>query len=620
MSSSTNKSKKSSSRAAFDGAAFDKAGYCLRHKNIQLAEQVKQDGKLMWKELKMNCPKCAAEHHKSRRVTSLGGAGKVKRGRTVHGMSNPLRDTSKARHMDKEFDTPFDDKGRCHHHPNVQMATKKARGGWKIINKACPRCIEANYDEEVSVYSGTSSRASSKYSRGTRGGDDDRSVRSGQSRRSVTTRTKPVAQGANYDKNGCCTRHPTVNIAKKKLLGGWKEYRDCPKCIDPDYDDMSENASVSSKKSTTSFRSHGSHRSTRSKKSVKSNSSRKGGRATDRYGALPFDEEGYCHAHPSVRLAKKKALGGWKVLHDICPDCAQDASSQAGGSTRSGRSRRSSKGTGRVFDDSGSDASSYRSGKSGKSTSSRKKKIRVKDMRYRDENGKEGRYSGDVNEDHQPHGQGKMKYRDGSAFAGVWNDGSQAHGKTTRSKGSSKDKSSSSSRGGDEKRGSGKKSGDWARREHGKSTTSHSSSADQRAIANGGDNAAAPSSGKKTTVRRMKWMDYYGDPGEYTGEVDSSDMPDGRGSMKYDHGLIQEGSWKEGQFVEGSDMASIAAGGATTATATTAKKSGRSGGGGGGGGQKKSSRSGGGGERSSKKSSSRSGGGGGGSGRRNLEP
>lgn len=421
------RSGRPSTKPAFDGAKFDRDGCCLRHNSVQLAEQVKQDGRLIWKEIKMNCPKCAAEHHKSRRVTSLGGAGKVKRGRTVHGMSNPLRNTQKSgRHMDKEFDTPFDDRGRCHHHPNVQMATKRARGGWKILIKACPKCIEARYDEDVdSVRSGDSSRAGSRRSAG-----DEGSVSSRSTKRSVTSRTRSIKSGGKFDRNGCCTRHPTVQIARKKLLGGWKEYRTCPKCLDPDYDDMADNASVSSRnsrRSATSFRSTGSRRSRRSTKSVKSNSSRRGGGKTDRYGALPFDEEGYCHAHPGVRLAKKKALGGWKVIHDICPECAQDAASAAG-SLRSRSSRRSS-GTGRSFDSSGSDAASCKSG------ASRKKKIRVKDMRYKDENGREGRFSGDVDEDHQPHGQGKMKYRDGSVFTGVWSEGSQVHGKTTRAPG-----------------------------------------------------------------------------------------------------------------------------------------------------------------------------------------
>lgn len=257
-----------------------------------------------------NCPKCASEHHKSRRVTSLGGAGKIKRGRTVHGQSNPLRDTQKnGKNMDVEYDTPFDDLGRCHHHPRVQMATKKVRGGWKILMNACPKCIEAKYDEDCSVTSSKS--GGSRSSRRSKGRDvDDGSVSSRSSKRSVTSRNSAITPGGKFDKNGCCTKHPCLQIAKKKLLGGWKEFRVCPKCLDPSYDDMSEVASVSSKRSNTSFRSTASRKSSRS---VKSNSSRKGGRKTDRYGMLPFDNEGYCHAHPSVRIAKKKALGGWKV-------------------------------------------------------------------------------------------------------------------------------------------------------------------------------------------------------------------------------------------------------------------------------------------------------------------
>mmetsp|Transcript_12596 Transcript_12596/g.27226 ORF Transcript_12596/g.27226 Transcript_12596/m.27226 type:complete len:672 (+) Transcript_12596:395-2410(+) len=636
-----------SSKPAFHGAAFDLDGYCVKHKSVQLAEQVKQDGKLVWRELKMNCPKCASKHHKSRRVTSLGGAGKIKRGRTVHGMSNPLRSPSKnGRHMNVQFDTPFDDKGRCHHHPTVQMATKKARGGWKIICQACPRCIEVDWDEVSVDNSRASSRASSRKSRSknnNRSDDGDtHSVSSKSSRRSVTSRTKPVkSSGGKFDKNGCCTKHPTVQIAKKKLLGGWKEFRQCPKCLDPEYDDMADNVSLSSRnsrRSTTSFRSRGSVRSSRSKRSAKSgNASRKGGRKTDRYGALPFDEEGYCHAHPSVRLAKKKvrgrvmcnascyiyrvmhhslynpfhsplslhqALGGWKVLHDICPDCAHDASSNAG-SIRS----RSSRGTGRVFDDSGSETSSHKSGRSlassNASSYSRKKKIRVKDMKYRDEHGRDGRYSGDVDEDHSPHGQGKMKYKDGSVFSGVWSEGSQVHGKTRKKAGKSKSKSSRSKgdrgdgSGGDRSgRGSGGRKdskSDWARVEDdgnggGGSKSNNSNNNDD----NGGNSVAVTvSAGNKTaynaktkSVRKMKWMDYYGDPGEYTGEVDGSNMPNGRGAMKYDHGLIQEGSWTKGQFVEGSDSnaAAVASsssdgkkGGGRSGTSSGRKKSGSGG-------------------------------------------
>lgn len=219
----------------------------------------------------------------------------------------------------------------------------------------------------------------------------------------------------------------------------------------------------------------------------------------------------------------------------------------------------------------------------------------MKDMKYRDENGKEGRYSGDVDEDHSPHGQGKMKYKDGSVFVGVWSEGSQVHGKTSKSLSSSK---SSSSRSGGEKSKKSSSSSDWARKDGKKGQTSGEN--------NNKSSAIVPKSNGKKVVRKMKWMDYYGDPGEYSGEVDSSNMPNGKGSMKYDHGLVQEGLWTKGQFVEGSDMngdATVAASGS-------------------GGGDKKkkpsSSRSGGGGS-SSRKHSSSSRGGTGSSGKR-LEP
>lgn len=388
---------------------------------------------------------------------------------------------------------------------------------------ACPKCIEAKYEEDVeSVNSGSRksgrnerssrsksrsrsqsrSKLSNKLERDGRADNDGGSVSSRSTKRSVTSRTTAVTSSGKFDKNGCCTRHPLIQVAKKKLLGGWKEMRDCPKCKDPNYDDVNDAASATSKRSTSSRK---------STRSVKSNGSRRGGKKTDRYGALPFDGEGFCHAHPGVRLAKKKALGGWKVLFDICPDCANDASSQAG-STRSRSSRKS--GTGKYYDPSsaGSDASSMQSSKRSNrsSGSGRKKKIRVKDMKYRGEDGKEGRYSGDVNEDHEPHGQGKMKYKDGSTFTGVWSDGVAVHGKSS---GERKEK---------------KKDEQWS-------------------------NADKPSAAAVKKVRKMKWMDYYGDPGEYTGEVNGENMPNGKGSMKYDHGLIQEGLWSRGQFVEGSD-------------------------------------------------------------------
>jgi hypothetical protein len=52
-SSSRSSSKKRLPKPAFDGANFDKNGNCLKHSAVQLAEQVQQDGRVLWKEVKM---------------------------------------------------------------------------------------------------------------------------------------------------------------------------------------------------------------------------------------------------------------------------------------------------------------------------------------------------------------------------------------------------------------------------------------------------------------------------------------------------------------------------------------------------------------------------------------
>lgn len=130
-------------------------------------------------------------------------------------------------------------------------------------------------------------------------------------------------------------------------------------------------------------------------------------------------------------------MGGFKIIHAECPECmADDTGSRSSRRSKSSSGRRrKSNGTGRVFDDSGSETSSYKSGKSTGSKPGRKKRIRVRNLKTEDEEGKIGRYSGDVNDEHVPHGNGVMKYVDGSIFDGVWNEGSKVHGKTKSSTG-----------------------------------------------------------------------------------------------------------------------------------------------------------------------------------------
>jgi hypothetical protein len=47
-----------------------------------------------------------------------------------------------------------------------------------------------------------------------------------------------------------------------------------------------------------------------------------------------------------------------------------------------------------------------------------------------DEYGRPGRYSGYVDDEHRPHGDGALRYEDGTEWEGAWHAGSQLHGKT----------------------------------------------------------------------------------------------------------------------------------------------------------------------------------------------
>jgi len=150
------------------------------------------------------------------RGTSLGG-GKVQKGHRCHGMSDKKKSSSKdgkssrrgrSKPREKpriEYDSPFDAKGRCHYHKNVQLASKKMTGGWKVLMVACPKCMEDKCDDDH---------------------DDDKSVKSTRSTRSVRSTSSGGAGGdaqGQFDKNGCCVLHPHIQVAKKPLFGnGWK--------------------------------------------------------------------------------------------------------------------------------------------------------------------------------------------------------------------------------------------------------------------------------------------------------------------------------------------------------------------------------------------------------------
>ncbi len=80
-----------------------------------------------------------------------------------------------------------------------------------------------------------------------------------------------------------------------------------------------------SAKSGVSNRSNTSRKSTRSMNTTTTSRVSSGKAKSSRYDTLPFDSDGYCRYHPSVQIAQRKLMGGgYKIIHDTCPDCARD--------------------------------------------------------------------------------------------------------------------------------------------------------------------------------------------------------------------------------------------------------------------------------------------------------
>lgn len=138
-----------------------------------------------------------------------------------------------------------------------------------------------------------------------------------------------------------------------------------------------------------------------------------------------------------------------------------------------------------------------------------KRSRRVEQMPFTDDFGDSGLYTGEVNEDARPNGQGRMKYENGVFFEGKWVNGVREGNIAQRERILS---------GFSSWKGSGKK---------------------------GGGNVV---------VHGMAWIDRFGKAGQYTGDVNEHSNPHGKGVMKYDFGLIAEGEWVNGVLIDGSQQ------------------------------------------------------------------
>lgn len=145
----------------------------------------------------------------------------------------------------------------------------------------------------------------------------------------------------------------------------------------------------------------------------------------------------------------------------------------------------------------------------------------VYNMGYTDPYGDYGVYSGEVDDNSRPHGKGKMKYDNGIFYDGNW-----IHGCKDETRGCAADQGTNVTR---DRILSGFTSWKGAKKQDGDTSS------------NGG-----------TFVYGMAWVDHAGMSGKYTGHVNADDIPDGKGVMRYDFGLVAEGDWIKGKLNAGS--------------------------------------------------------------------
>lgn len=177
----------------------------------------------------------------------------------------------------QEYDCPFDVKGRCHYHPDTQLARKKLTGGWKVILDSCPKCVVVKSNTYSSDNSSTRSRGERSKSPYARRGDHKSSSRSVCDDRSVGSRHSNTTKSTRSSRS--------VSPGRKKVLP---------------INNINRNEET-----------------------------------------YPFDDKGYCHRHANVRLAKRKFTGGWKILLDRCHACIAEKNDSRSVCSRSSRRSRS---------------------------------------------------------------------------------------------------------------------------------------------------------------------------------------------------------------------------------------------------------------------------------------
>ena len=204
--------------------------------------------------------------------------------------------------------------------------------------------------------------------------------------------------------------------------------------------------------------------------------------------------------------------------------------------------------------------------------------LRVAKMPFKDKYNREGKYTGEINSHGQPHGQGTLRYNNGTVHEGLWNNGQSddmdmkmARASQSGFTGDWKNKTKVMSKMRKEQDmddirsfisqsvrsgmtgsvGGGSQQGSLSNNSRRSSPAQRSSGSGSggHGFGGGGGGGGQHQHGPRAGhVTDMPWSDVNGFNGVYTGEINSQNVPDGRGYMRYSNGVVEEGMFCNGVY------------------------------------------------------------------------
>lgn len=406
---------------------------------------------------------------------------------------------------DKEIITSlFDRRGYCVRHPNVRLRKKKILGGWNILISNCPDCCveEMGRLKRISARKKKQSEAAAAQRE-----EKPRANRSSSRPRQEVNNASPppppprdgrsVAMGTNSlggrgDRRGSranAPQHTPPNSTNGSdcISAPIFEF-DIPLDEQPSYQQAVTSRSVKSGRTQKSAKSS---KSTRTNKSTKTSKSAKSTRSSK-----------------TTKSSRSKS-----------------ATARESASKKEGRHRRTKSGS----------AATVASRSSQRSSSLRRSQggsIRVAKMPYTDHFGREGLYTGYVNNSGLPDGNGSLHYNDGTIFEGHWIEGQSDDMDLGVERKQRRERHHSPS--------------DGQHRGHSTTRSVHSQHA-QRPPQHHHQQQQSQNEPKEF-INNLPWSDINGFSGHYTGEINSNNVPDGRGRMQYINGVVEDGMFSNGVY------------------------------------------------------------------------